>query len=92
MADLLEGPVYTKPAEWRGRAVPEVLLSGNHAKIARWRRDQAFARTLELRPDLVARWERGAMDKHDLRSLSVLGVGWDEASGRFLRTADDVEQ
>jgi tRNA (guanine37-N1)-methyltransferase len=92
MADLLEGPVYTKPAEWRGRAVPEVLLSGNHGKIARWRREQAFARTVALRPDLVRRWERGAMDKHDLRALAELGVHWDDDSGRFRHTPSDVEE
>ena len=92
MADLLEGPVYTKPAEWRERPVPEVLLSGNHAKIARWRRDQAFARTLAMRPDLVARWDRAAMDKHDLRALAALGVEWDERSGRFRQPHDGVEE
>ena len=92
MADLLEGPVYTKPAEWRGHTVPEVLLSGNHGRIARWRREQAFARTLAMRPDLVERWERSAMDKHDLRALAELGLHWDEDRGRFLPTAVDVEQ
>ena len=92
MADLLEGPVYTKPAEWRGRPVPEVLLSGNHGKIARWRREQAFARTLAMRPDLVARWDRAAMDKHDLKALAVLGLEWDEQAGRFRQTPVDVEE
>ena len=92
MTDLLEGPVYTKPAEWRGRSVPEVLLSGNHARIARWRREQAFARTLAVRPDLVARWDRAAMDKHDLRALAALGVEWDERSGRFRQPRDGVEE
>ena len=92
MTDLLEGPVYTKPAEWRDRPVPEVLLSGNHAKIARWRREQAFARTLAMRPDLVARWDRAAMDKHDLRALSELGVEWDERNGRFRHTPGPVEE
>jgi tRNA (guanine37-N1)-methyltransferase len=53
MASLLEGPIYTKPAVWRGLAVPEVLLSGDHGKIALWRRDQARARTERFRPDLV---------------------------------------
>jgi tRNA (guanine37-N1)-methyltransferase len=52
-AGLLEGPVHTKPLEWRGRAVPEVLLSGHHAKIAAWRREQALARTRQHRPDLL---------------------------------------
>ncbi|QMU78913.1 tRNA (guanosine(37)-N1)-methyltransferase TrmD [Streptacidiphilus sp. PB12-B1b] len=92
MADLLEGPVYTKPAEWRGLPVPEVLLSGNHGRIARWRRDQAFARTLAMRPDLLERWDRSAMDKHDLRALAELGVHWDEAQARFRRTASGVEE
>ncbi|OYN91356.1 tRNA (guanosine(37)-N1)-methyltransferase TrmD [Parenemella sanctibonifatiensis] len=51
---LLEYPVFTKPARWRGLEVPEVLLSGNHALIAAWRRDQALARTRERRPDLLS--------------------------------------
>jgi tRNA (guanine37-N1)-methyltransferase len=50
---LLEYPQYTRPAEFRGMKVPEVLLSGNHAEIARWRSDQAKARTKERRPDLL---------------------------------------
>lgn len=50
---LLEYPVYTKPATWRGLAVPEVLLSGNHAEIAHWRHEQRTARTRERRPDLL---------------------------------------
>jgi tRNA (guanine37-N1)-methyltransferase len=49
----LEGPQYTRPAEYRGLAVPEVLRSGDHAKIARWRADQALARTKTRRPDLL---------------------------------------
>jgi tRNA (guanine37-N1)-methyltransferase len=49
---LLEYPVYTKPAQWRGLEVPEVLLSGDHARIASWRRVQALRRTAERRPDL----------------------------------------
>ncbi|MDR2254280.1 MAG: tRNA (guanosine(37)-N1)-methyltransferase TrmD [Bifidobacteriaceae bacterium] len=50
---LLEYPVYTKPPTWRGIAVPEVLLSGHHARIAEWRRDQARRRTALMRPDLA---------------------------------------
>jgi tRNA (guanine37-N1)-methyltransferase len=50
---LLEYPVYTKPAEWEGRAVPEVLLSGNHRAIAAWRHEQRVQRTAERRPDLL---------------------------------------
>ena len=52
-AGLLEYPQYTRPAEFRGWRVPEVLLSGNHGAIARWRREQALRRTRERRPDLA---------------------------------------
>jgi tRNA (guanine37-N1)-methyltransferase len=55
MAGLVEGPAYTRPRVWRGREVPPVLLSGDHAAIARWRRDCALRRTAENRPDLVER-------------------------------------
>lgn len=51
---LLEAPVYTKPPTWRGLEVPEILRSGDHGKIAAWRRDQARARTRERRPDLIS--------------------------------------
>ena len=53
--DLLEYPHYTRPREWEGRAIPEVLLSGDHEKIAKWRREQAEAVTKARRPDL---WEK----------------------------------
>jgi tRNA (guanine37-N1)-methyltransferase len=54
---LLEAPVYTKPPTWRGRAVPEVLLSGDHAAVAGWRREQALRRTALRRPELPTRVE-----------------------------------
>ncbi|WP_040868311.1 tRNA (guanosine(37)-N1)-methyltransferase TrmD [Nocardia exalbida] len=50
---LLEGPSYTRPVTWRGLDVPPILLSGDHAKVAGWRREQALARTRERRPDLL---------------------------------------
>jgi tRNA (guanine37-N1)-methyltransferase len=50
---LLDWPHYTRPEQWQGERVPEVLLSGNHAAIARWRRKQALARTWSRRPDLL---------------------------------------
>src|SRR5699024_8029019 len=50
---LLEYPIYTKPAEWRGLAVPDVLLSGHHGKVAEWRRERALERTRTRRPDLL---------------------------------------
>ena len=55
MHGLLEGPVYTRPRAWRGNEVPAVLLSGDHAAIARWQRDEALRRTAERRPDLIRR-------------------------------------
>ncbi len=51
--DLLAPPLYTRPAEWRGMRVPDVLLSGNFAEIDRWREEQALERTERLRPDLI---------------------------------------
>jgi len=54
MQDLLEGPIYTKPAQWRGLDVPDVLLSGDHGRIAHWRREQAHQRTEKFRPDLLS--------------------------------------
>ncbi|MEW1655167.1 tRNA (guanosine(37)-N1)-methyltransferase TrmD [Streptomyces sp. NPDC093707] len=91
MADLLEGPVYTKPPEWRGRAIPEVLISGHHGKIARWRRDEAFRRTDRNRPDLLERAAPAAFDKKDREMLSMLG--WAEREdGRFGRMNHTVEE
>src|SRR4051812_10320772 len=52
---ILEGPQYTRPPEFRGQSVPAILLSGDHGRIARWRRRQALVRTRERRPDLFAR-------------------------------------
>jgi tRNA (guanine37-N1)-methyltransferase len=67
MRGLLEGPVYTRPRAWRGQQVPEVLLSGNHAAIARWRRDMALRRTAAYRPDLIE-----ALPDLDSRDRQVL--------------------
>jgi tRNA (guanine37-N1)-methyltransferase len=53
--DLLEGPQYTRPPDYRGQSVPEVLRSGDHAAIAQWRRAEALRRTRERRPDLLGR-------------------------------------
>lgn len=71
---LLEYPVYTKPAMWREREVPEVLLSGNHGAIARWRRDRQIERTLERRPDLLEAYPVEQWDKKDRRFLAERGV------------------
>ncbi len=66
---LLEYPHYTRPAQWRGMAVPEVLLSGHHENIRRWRRQQALYRTLQRRPELVASIQLSEEDKQLLAEL-----------------------
>lgn len=69
---LLEYPHYTRPAVFRGHKVPEVLLSGNHAEIVRWRRQQALKRTWERRPDLL---EKARLSEEDRRYLESLRQG-----------------
>ncbi|WP_028661900.1 tRNA (guanosine(37)-N1)-methyltransferase TrmD [Saccharomonospora saliphila] len=69
---LLEGPSYTRPEVWRGLPVPEVLRSGNHALIDRWRRDQALERTYLRRPDLLERLPEGSLDTADREVLDRL--------------------
>ena len=66
---LLEYPHYTRPPEYRGESVPEILLSGDHAKIAKWRREQSLLRTLERRPDLL---EKADLSEDDRKYLSEL--------------------
>lgn len=66
---LLEGPSYTKPREWRGLSVPDVLTSGDHAKVDRWRREQSLKRTLERRPELLETAELDAADRAYLEAL-----------------------
>jgi tRNA (guanine37-N1)-methyltransferase len=70
---LLEAPVYTKPATWRGHDVPEILRSGDHGRIARWRRDQALLRTATRRPDLLAVLQSDNLDKRDMTLLKEAG-------------------
>lgn len=66
---LLEHPQYTRPAEFRGWKVPEVLTSGNHAKVDYWREEQALKRTLERRPDLLEKIELTPVQDKILKSL-----------------------
>jgi tRNA (guanine37-N1)-methyltransferase len=81
MSGLVEGPAYTRPRTWRGMTVPDVLVSGDHQAVARWRRDQALRRTAENRPDLMAALPAGALDARDQRVLSEAG---------FAVTGEDV--
>lgn len=66
---LLEYPQYTRPVEWRGREVPQVLLSGHHANIDKWRRQQSLERTYERRPDML---QLADIDKNDRKFLDSL--------------------
>jgi tRNA (guanine37-N1)-methyltransferase len=84
MAGLVEGPVFTRPRVWRGREVPPVLLSGDHAAIARWRRDAALRRTAQSRPDLIA--AAAALDDHDRAVLAEAGL----LQARFPVSGEDV--
>jgi tRNA (guanine37-N1)-methyltransferase len=67
---LLEYPQYTRPETCEGESVPEILLSGNHAKVEQWRREQSLKRTFERRPDLI---DEGVLTKTDLAYLAGLG-------------------
>jgi tRNA (guanine37-N1)-methyltransferase len=66
---LLDYPHYTRPAEFRGMSVPEVLMGGDHAAVRKWRREQQLRKTLENRPDLL---EGAALSEEDLRILKRL--------------------
>lgn len=77
---LLEHPHYTRPQVFRGWTVPEALLSGHHAKIARWRREQALHRTFERRPDLLAKAKLSEADKEFLRRLEAQSAKKDQSN------------
>lgn len=85
---LLEYPVYTRPPHWRGQDVPEVLLSGHHARIARWRRDQALRRTAVRRPDLLRRLAATDLDRADRAVLADAGWDVDDQGTVPVATAD----
>ena len=74
--NLLEYPQYTRPVEFRGRKVPDVLLSGHHGNIDKWRREQSLKRTLERRPDLI---ETAILSKEDEKYLKKLKKGLHES-------------
>jgi tRNA (guanine37-N1)-methyltransferase len=74
---LLEAPHFTRPADFRGRAVPEVLLSGDHAAVRRWRREASLRATAERRPELLERAEAAGLDAETRESLSSLRAAAD---------------
>lgn len=87
---LLEYPVYTKPAQWRERTVPDTLLSGHHGWIARWRRDQQLVRTARRRPDMVLALDPATMDRADLAVLAE--EGFTVAGGQWRRSERTTPQ
>lgn len=68
-SSLLEYPQYTRPFEWRGRKVPEVLITGHHANVDKWRREQSLERTAQRRPDML---EKAQLTAKDIKFLSDL--------------------
>lgn len=70
--NLLEYPQYTRPEEWRGKKVPEILLSGHHANIEKWRREQSIMRTAKARPDLLEKAELTEKEKKILANYEDL--------------------
>ena len=76
---LLQHPIYTRPAAFRDLEVPEILLSGHHARIERWRRDESLRRTFLNRSDLLQKLPEGALSQEDLRFLQSLADGSQES-------------
>ncbi|MFT0847801.1 tRNA (guanosine(37)-N1)-methyltransferase TrmD [Actinomycetaceae bacterium L2_0104] len=72
-AGLLEYPVFTRPAQWRDLPIPDVLTSGNHGAVARWRRDRAIEKTAARRPDMILKLDAAKLDKKDKETLAELG-------------------
>ena len=76
---LLEYPQYSRPDVWHGREVPAVLLSGDHGKVAQWRKKQSYLRTMERRPDLFAEFDESRLTtKQDRRTLAEAKAEWEE--------------
>jgi tRNA (guanine37-N1)-methyltransferase len=86
---LLEYPVYTRPAQWRGHAVPDVLLSGHHGRVAAWRRAESLRRTARRRPDLLTELPPEVLTPADAAVLGELGWGRGP-DGRFLPPSEPV--
>ena len=84
---LLEYPVYTKPSSWRDREVPEVLLSGNHGKIAKFRREHQLRRTAARRPDLLLKLDVSTFSKTERNVLWELGYAVEH--GRSVRRTEE---
>lgn len=92
-SSLLEYPQYTRPAVWEGRAVPEILLTGHHANIAKWRRQQSLLRTLRRRPDLLESAELSEKERRWLQThkLKDEGMEGEFPAGRLEQTDKNNE-
>ncbi|WP_054952086.1 tRNA (guanosine(37)-N1)-methyltransferase TrmD [Flaviflexus massiliensis] len=75
-AGLLEYPNYTRPLDWRGESVPPILTSGDHGRVARWRRDEALRKTALRRPDMIAALDASTLDRRDRAVLGQYGWYW----------------
>lgn len=75
VSGLLEYPQYTRPVSYQGWSVPQVLLSGNHAQVAKWRREQAILRSLERRPELLDKAELSSDERQSISHLSTSNTG-----------------
>ncbi len=84
---LLEYPHYTRPVDFRGWQVPEVLLSGNHAEITRWRREQSIIRTFQRRPDLI---ERAGLSPADWKFIKKNALTWENESVKGKPESQDT--
>ncbi len=80
---LLEAPHYTRPASWRNRDIPDILLSGHHANVEAWRLEQALRRTSKRRPDLLDEWAKRDLSKGERKI-------WDKVQGE-LKPAPEIE-
>ena len=85
---LLEYPQYSRPALWHGLAVPEILLSGNHGKVAEWRKKESYKRTMRRRPDLFARFDETQLTTK--AEKKVLQQAKDELAAEDGETCDGV--
>lgn len=81
---LLEYPQYTHPAEWNGRKIPEILLTGDHGKIAKWRHEMSLRNTLLKRPDLL---EKAPLSQKDRWLLAQMKAEWETENGNGSKTA-----
>jgi tRNA (guanine37-N1)-methyltransferase len=86
---LLEYPVFTKPASWRGLDVPEVLTSGHHGHVRRWRRDERLRRTAARRPDLIAGLDPATLDARDVAVLDDLSAPGNAQPSPGADTSED---